>query len=547
MLDSLSRPGVAQADAPEAVARPRAATASSLQLGLFWLLLVFSLTLALRAYGSFQLGTYHDDAIYVLLARSLAFESSYGIPGATLQLPTTRFPFGFPLVLKPFVLAAPDRFDLYAVPSLVATGLNCGLIFFGWRWLAPGTTRWLGLAVVGLYGLSPISVGHAGMVMSEALFTTCALAAIILGQRLAGRRPSWLALLALGTLLAMAYAIRTVGLTVAVAVLAYLVWPGRGRSGWTAAAATAALALIVLGLVAATQPLTLDDIVPWKYVEGWRTSGVRDPLVPRVARAIPEYAIQYVPQLLTGSGFTDALDRADSSPAIALLRRALGLALTALVAAGLVMHQRAAGWSCALLFTLLYMAVALVWSYRHERVIYPLQPMLALGFLLGCLSVARWVVRLSPWPTLVQAAPRLVAVLTATLIGLHAVQSESVESSLSHVGDLAARSAWIAAHAEPDALFVGEEPWVDGLYASRPGVMMRLFDSGDELAAYAKRYRARYVLVAPALEWLPAHVPRLSDTVERSRVLLEALVSERRAELLYADDKNLVRVYRLIQ
>jgi hypothetical protein len=525
---------------------PTAATSPArLQLVLFALLLALSLWLALRAYGSFQLGAYRDDAVYVLLARSLAFESTYAIPGAPLTLPVTRFPFGFPLALKPFALAAPDRLDLYALPSLLATALNCGLIFWGWRWLAPGMSSWLGLAVVALYGSTPLTVGHAGMVMSEPLFTTYCLAALILAGHLAGRKPAWPALLGLGALLALAVATRTIGLALVLAVLASLYLARPGRLGLASAVRVAALAALSFGLLAATQPLTVDDVVPWKYIAGWQRFVPSDPLPQRFARAIPEYALEYVPQAVVGRGFSRALVRQDG-PAIARpLRLAAGLAVSSLVLIGLGLYLRCVGWRGPLLFALIYAGVALVWPYRAERVLYPLLPLLFVGLLLGSHRVLSWLGRRARLPRLVKAAPKLTAGLAVGLVVLHATLSAGIQRSWPDTRDLPTRSAWLAAHAEPGAIFLSEDPIVDGLYAGRPGVQLLEHSSGEELLDFAGRYDVRYVLIGPELPWRRVGELRLTDIGRQARLFLDQLVTEQRAELAFSDEPSLVRVYRL--
>lgn len=64
-------------------------------------LLVLAAGLYLYRFDSFQVGTYMDDAQYVVLAKSLVQGPAYGLvsgPGPALP---TRFPFGWPLLLAP--------------------------------------------------------------------------------------------------------------------------------------------------------------------------------------------------------------------------------------------------------------------------------------------------------------------------------------------------------------------------------------------------------------------------------------------------------------
>ena len=89
-------------------------------------LLLLVLWLSVRGYDSFQLGTYRDDARYVLLAQSIVAHDTYGELGGSQAV--GKFPFGFPLLLAPFVWLWPDHADAGKALSLVAT-LNSPLVF----------------------------------------------------------------------------------------------------------------------------------------------------------------------------------------------------------------------------------------------------------------------------------------------------------------------------------------------------------------------------------------------------------------------------------
>jgi hypothetical protein len=70
---------------------------------LIWLATVVTgLVLSIRIYDWFQLGTYRDDATYVILAESLARGPAYGLINEPGPPGSTNFPIGFPLLLVPF-------------------------------------------------------------------------------------------------------------------------------------------------------------------------------------------------------------------------------------------------------------------------------------------------------------------------------------------------------------------------------------------------------------------------------------------------------------
>ncbi len=167
----------------------RAGSPTRAQIGVWLVLLAAAVTVSLLQYGHSVVGVYKlDDSAYIVLAESLVHADRYGLinaPGAPVP---THFPFGYPLVLSPFVVLFPGNLEVLKAVSLVATLLNAGILFWGWRWFRVQRSYWWAIAVVGLYVLSPLTVRFAGMVMSEPVFTTFCLLAILLAEQAANGR-----------------------------------------------------------------------------------------------------------------------------------------------------------------------------------------------------------------------------------------------------------------------------------------------------------------------------------------------------------------------
>ncbi|MBI5651031.1 MAG: hypothetical protein HZC40_11405, partial [Chloroflexi bacterium] len=155
---------------------------------ILWLVLVsVTLVLALGNYQTYLLGTHFDDARYVILARSLVLSDQYGMINAPGDPPAGKYPFVYPLLLTPFIFLFPHDPDALKFLSLIATVINLSLLFWGWRWFSHTRSYWWGLAIAALYGLAPMTIDLARRVMSEPVFTTFVLIAIILAERAAQR------------------------------------------------------------------------------------------------------------------------------------------------------------------------------------------------------------------------------------------------------------------------------------------------------------------------------------------------------------------------
>jgi hypothetical protein len=189
-----------------------------------WIIIFFaSLFLSFLQRDYFQFGIYKDDASYILLAKSIINSDNYGsIPGLDRSV-IPDFPFGFPLLLSPLLIFFPENLDVLKIISLFATFLNAAILYWGWRWLMPGTSAWWGLAVSGLYAVFPLMIRHTSMVMSEPIFTTFCLGTIILAEYTARQEPPRkIHYILLGVLLASCIFIRTIGIALLISVLLYL-------------------------------------------------------------------------------------------------------------------------------------------------------------------------------------------------------------------------------------------------------------------------------------------------------------------------------------
>jgi hypothetical protein len=184
-------------------------------------LMAFTVLLAARNWRGFQIGVYQDDAEYAVLARSLVHSPAYGLINAPGEPAASRYPFGYPLALAPFAALFPNSLDALRGPSLIASLLNVSILFWGWKLLNPSGSRFWAAAVAVVYALSPLVLGAATMVMSEAVFSALALLAFLLARRSRGSGLLNVCLtVALGALLTLVVCTRTVGLLVPIALLA---------------------------------------------------------------------------------------------------------------------------------------------------------------------------------------------------------------------------------------------------------------------------------------------------------------------------------------
>jgi len=566
--------------AGEIVASENAPTKA--QVAIWLAMLAGGALLFLRGYRSYQIGAYQDDAAYVILARSLVHSDRYGMintPGPPGEI---QFPFGYPLLLSPFVLLFPENLDAMKALSIVATMQNASLLFWGWKLLVPGGSRWWALAVVGLYLFSPLTVDHARMVMSEPVFTTFCLTAILLAERLARGARGWWLYPALASVLVFVLFTRTIGVTLVGTVFGYLLWR-EGSGAWKELTLIAVgMVLLVGGIVAAT-PVRAVDILPKGYFktesasflvallgcdgvttepDGTSEMGQTEPATetadgnPSRQTLLIDYMllhgieqhlgrdIRNVALPLGGGEGERTAARRVGLPFLPLL---LGYSISALVIAGFVRWFRGAGRGLFLLFSALYCGALFLWAWSGPRMLYPVQPQIQLGMLLGMGAVVSWVASIAlRHKTPGSLERRVILFVSLVLITSGVLKGSAIDDSRLHVGDLEARSNWLRSHAAASDIVMSEAPAIDFLYSGRKTVPYPSVDvSPGQLADHLARHGVKYVIVAPAVEWQSSYQPRLSRQTLQVLSLLEVLGTESRVALAYSSEQGLVQIFRV--
>jgi hypothetical protein len=530
---------------------------------LVWLATVVTgLVLSARVFDWFQLGAYRDDATYVILAESLARGPAYGLvndPGAP---GSTNFPIGFPLLLVPFVIAFPERPEVMAVVSAVATIINAVLIFWGWRWLAPNLSRWWAVAVVGLLMVSPLVVDHSRLVMSEPVFTTCCLLSFIVAHRVGQGPRSVLWLAVLGVLLVLVPLIRTIGVVLVPLVLIYLLWQ-RGRQAIMQMSLLTAFMALTLGAILTVTVAEVRDVFPFMYVELATpaatsadavatstnpNSFVRMNVPERFVRTMISYTEHAVRKAIfpPGGGLNGYLffERLGVPNIRELLGYAIGLILFGGYVRWLTRFGRPTLFA---LFPLVYLPVLFLWPFPADRLLYPVLPQLQISFLLGVGWIGYFIFqRVLAGPFALQGslvAQRATLVVVMFLASAEIYTTLRIGASREHAGDLECRTQWLKQHASANAVVMTEEPQIDYLYGRRktiPYPGMTTISRGD---TYLGEQPFDFVIVAPEVGWPTAFRLEYTRVGERMLRRMDDLVAQGHMRLIHSGGCGFERVY----
>jgi 4-amino-4-deoxy-L-arabinose transferase-like glycosyltransferase len=560
---------------------------TTLQISIWGVFLVLTLTLSLIKFNTFQLGTYIDDANYVTLAKSFVSSPYYGLINEPLQYKQSQFPFGFPLLLSLSADLFPGNLDAMKVYALIATLINISILFWGWRLLSHMDSYWMGLIVAGLYAVFPLVIQQSTMVMSEPVFLTFYLLALVLTEQASRReeKPWWV--IGMSVVIFFLAFTRTIGVVLIIGMFAYLLYV-RGWRFWKQILSVIAGVIILISLIIWLTPVTPTDLLPAEYFQSKNANVIKkfssifspvlrpdgasnvntenDPLQGNNIATSPTGSNQNATDTLNVKTYIQSLDyhfsedlrqvilpfglgrRTLLSGFLSLqdLLKILGYLVSVLVFLGLIVLFASKQLSIFALSAFLYLAVIMLWVWVGPRLLYPILPQMQFCFVMG----VAWVIStftpswrlpyVSNWPNLLLAG-------VIILLGSASIyKSIRIDDSRIHAGDVQARTDWLRANVDATARIMSEYPEVDYIYSDRNTVEYPSIDqisSSDALESFLARNQVNYILVAPQIIWQLAYSPSYSERTNAILPFIEDLAKMNKLSLVYSSDQNLIRVY----
>jgi hypothetical protein len=419
-------------------------------------------------------GVVRDDAMYVVLAKSLATGHGYRwlhLPGLP---PATHFPPGYPALLA--VLwwlfpSFPSNLIVFKLANALFSAVAAvGVSRFGR--LRLGMTEWgaQGFGLAALLGAPTLALG--ALVMSEPLFLAMLLPALILAERIVDEPPARTPeVVTLGLLAGAVTLVRTHGIALVAAGIVMLCMRRRFRHA--AFFGIAALVLLLpwelwVAAHAGGLPATMSG--NYESYAGWLVAGVRSEGVALLAqtalRTSRELALMF--QFLVAPALPAAVG-------IAAL-----LVLAALSAVGARVVWRRAPVSAA--FLAIHTAIVVLWPFTPARFVWGVWPLVLLLPVAGVRELLRWRPSAPQWRATrvaVLAAAAMLACGYATY-NARGYQSQSLPTRRFANG-IRPLLTWVAEHTRRDALLASESEGAVYLYTGRPTVPLGTFTVTDYL------------------------------------------------------------------
>jgi hypothetical protein len=521
-----------------------------LHIVLWAAMLLAAVVLTGRGLGAVPLGYYRDDADYVVLARSLFHAPAYGMTVYGKPQPgDTPFPFGYPLIIAPFQEIPALALDGPRLLSLVATLANAALLFWGWPLLTANRSSWWALSVSALHTLSPQVTGQASHILTEPVFMTLVLAALMLAQRIVVGAGGWGHGAVLGFFLALAITTRTIGAFVLGAAFLCILL-ARRREAIVPIIAAAAAMTIVVAIMIGVSSADLRDLFPRQYVQMVgnvdRLTGISGPAVD----APPGFSwweyvtvrVRWV--ILPIAGRLDLEPRGSGLPRTA---DAIGLGISVACLTGFAIWVLRYGWTAYAAFAAIYFVALIFWPWSGRRYLYVIQPALYFAFLLATTSLAGRIGSLVRVPRLSSRSPGYLGGAVAGLLLLCVAYASFRDAgNRVYAGDLSERAGLLAALATPPTMLLTDEPALDHVYSGMPTIGYPAAITPDRVLDRVEGWSVSTVVVGPTARWSEAQARAYSERSEEMAAALEQLAQRGQVTLSVSSPDGMLRVYRVL-
>lgn len=453
----------------------------------------FALAIGLAVIDHYPVGVFHDDAMYVILARALATGEGYrylNIPGAPHA---SHFPPGYPALLSLVWRVAPE------FPANVIVFKTLNAVFFAATSVLVtqlvherlASERWA-MATGMLSAISAPLLVLVTMVLSEPLFLALLLALLLVTERFVAQPSTRGHAALLGICIGLLALVRAHGIVMLPAVAIPLAL----RRRW------ADIAVVSIAFVVA--------IAPWEVWGALHSTSLPAPLAGNYGsyaawwtRGLRALGPEMIPETLKRTSFeTLGMLATLFSPVRASLGRAVTLvAFTGLLALGLATLAKRA--PVTLCFLAGYAGIVLIWPFAPSRFVWGVWPLLLFVLLAGAWTVANSSVR---WPVAIRVASA--ASLVWLGVGYTEYEVRAVKgkwwSSISRASSarILPAVAWTLANTRPDDVIAADDEGAVFLYTGRRAVPVASFTTEHYLRERSAAVEAEEGLV-PLLATYP--------------------------------------------
>ncbi len=456
-------------------------------------ILIIGVMMGMLRFNDIPVGSFFDDAHYLVLAKSLASGSGYRLINYPTLPVENAFPIGWSLLLTPLAFLFPNSLLL---PKLLAFAFWFGGVLLAYRLFSKQLPSPYAQIFLALLAWNPQLIGMAGTVMSESaylFFSLLTLTLFQLWQDRRGKRPflllSLLLLAAIYTMLIRTIGIAMIGTILIMLLLAlkkqhrtYLLIGGgvflliltpilwvNIRSGDS---------LLFSSLYSQHIIYVIDNLGTflrfWEHGTAVSTETIANAVVPL-------FGIQAIITLLTPP-----------------VMRMFSIALLIVIAIGWGISVKKMPAQAA--YVLLYVAIFYVWIVYIDnvqpRIALPLIPFFTFYIVQATIKGMQWLLRVDA-----NKSQRLSMILLGSLLAILVVHNVYVwqQPTRDRIIDMSVGTTWIKNNTPADALVLTANAVPDYLYMQRQTINYP--NSEADYAQVIEGNGIDYILIHPSLEF----------------------------------------------
>jgi hypothetical protein len=362
--------------------KPKGINLSDRKIFLILLIVFFIGIVLLYNPNLFTEGGGGDDASYIILAKSLLQGSGYRDILDPNSPPHVQYPPGFPLILIPGIILFDDNFAILKF-IIIALSLGAFVIFYQLLKKKGEQSSWI--FPLTIFAVSPIILEYSHWLLSEIPYLFFSLLAVYLFEKFSNlKKKNIIFFILMAVSVAFVYFVRTIGMSLVLACLIYLLYKKRWKE------------LIVLAVIVGI------FIIPWQIrnsIVGGHAGGyfqqflAKSPYesakgninffeyLNRIFTNFELYSFSVVPQILfplvTTSGLLTILGL------VSLFFLILGFVK--------VIKKKSLGlWE---IYTIFFIAVTLSWPkvWSGDRFFIPIIPFIFYYIFIGLNNFNRWI------------------------------------------------------------------------------------------------------------------------------------------------------------
>lgn len=503
------------------------------------IIILISASVGALRFNSFQVGAFSDDAHYIVLAESISHGQGYRLINYPHKPFETAFPPGFPILLSPLVALFPGNYTILKMLSFALWLASIPLMYklFAKHIKSPYLELLIALIII-----NPYMVGMSGMVMSEAAYWFFSMFALnlfdnwIADQHNINNIDNWLIVLAFSTLAIYSQLIRTIGFSILLSMITYLMLNYRFKQ---AGILTVIFVLFLVpqfwfnnqnggSLISSgyeSQVLNTSFAIKlgqiWSNLENYLRGMVSNSLIPIFGPTITT--------LLNQLGFQFLLLLAN----IFILLSIIG---------GIVISIKR--FLIGVLYVGFYFfGILIFWNpvvgSTQMRFLIPIIPFLYFFFIQSIIWFSRYIIPSAPKSSMLFTAGITFLIL---LVSLTRNLQDWRNPIRNRITDLSIGTVWINENTKQDSIIMASDPVPDYLYARRKTIA---YPSNEQnIENYIEDNNINYLIISPKLQ-----IPK-NNTLDEyvvTNILPVITPNKDKFKLVYKNIAHNVKVYQYLK